>query len=331
MRYIKNLTEKEIKELSELIKSSKSNYREIKRANCILLSHKKYSISELSDIFESKRNSIYKYFNSWEEEGINGLYDKKGRGRKKIYSKEEELTIIKLIENNPRDIKQVLIEINDKLNKTSSKDTIKRILVDNDFIWKRVKRIPKGKPDKEIYKKKTKELEILKEKDKNKEIKLWYLDESGFSLTSYVPYAWQRIGTEIEVLTSRSKRINVVGFINRDNEIISNIFECNVNKEIILSCIDDFSNQITGKNVIVMDNASVHNISDKKKIELSQKGVEIFELPTYSPQLNIAEILWRFIKYRWIEFTAYRSFQTLKDALEKILSKVGDEYTIKFA
>jgi transposase len=331
MRYIKKLTEKEIESLSELVKNSKNNYQEKIRANCILLSNKDYSISELSDIFNSKNRSIYNWFNSWEEEGINGLYDKKGRGRKKIYSKEEEVIIIKLIENNPRDIKQVLIEINDKLNKTSSKDTIKRILSDNDFIWKRVKRIPKGEPDKEIYKKKTKELEILKKRDKNKEIKLWYLDESGFSLTSYVPYAWQRIGTEIEVLSSRSKRINVVGFINRDNEIISNIFECNVNKEIILSCIDDFSNQITGKNVIVMDNASVHNISDKKKLELIQKGVEIFELPTYSPQLNIAEILWRFIKYRWLEFTAYRSFKTLKEALEKILSKVGDEYTIKFA
>lgn len=331
MRYIKKLTEKEIKELSELVKDSKYNYQEKIRANCILLSHKKYSISKLSDIFDLTKISIYNWFNSWEKEGINGLYDKKGRGRKKIYSKEEELIILEIIENNPRDIKQVLIEINDKLNKTSSKDTIKRILNKNDFTWKRVKRVPKGKPDEEIYKKKTKELDLLKEKAKNKEIKLWYLDESGFSLTSYVPYAWQRIGTEIEVLTSKSKRINVVGFINRDNEIISNIFECNIDKDVVLCCIDDFANRISGKNVIVMDNASVHAISDKKKLELFEKGVEIFELPTYSPQLNIAEILWRFIKYRWLEFTAYRSYKTLKESLEMILSKVGDEYKINFA
>lgn len=156
MRYIKKLTEKEIKELSELVKDSKYNYQEKIRANCILLSHKKYSIPKLSDIFDLTKISIYNWFNSWEKEGINGLYDKKGRGRKKIYSKEEELIILEIIENNPRDIKQVLIEINDKLNKTSSKDTIKRILNKNDFTWKRVKRVPKGKPDEEIYKKKLK-------------------------------------------------------------------------------------------------------------------------------------------------------------------------------
>lgn len=331
MRYIKELSEKEIEDLNNLSKSVKNNYQEQNRSKCILLSYKGYSIPQLSDIFNVTNISIYNWLDSWEKEGIKGLYNKKGRGRSKIYSKDDEEVIIKLIENNSRDIRQVLIEINDKLNKTSSKDTIKRILNKNGFTWKRVKRIPKGEPNEEIYKKKTEELELLKEKDKNKDITLWYLDESGFSLTSYVPYAWQRKGKEIEVLTSRSKRINVVGFITRDNKIISNIFECNVNKNIISACIDDFSNQITGKNVIVMDNASVHNISDKKKLELIEKGIEIFELPTYSPELNIAEILWRFIKYSWIEFLAYRSFKTLKESLENILSKFGEEYKIKFA
>ena len=117
--------------------------------------------------------------------------------------------------------------------------------------------------------KKTKELELLKKKELNKELKIWYLDgcwtalhwalvevskyESGFTLNSYVPYAWQEKGKYIEVKTSKSKRINIVGFITRDNDFISNFFEGNVTKSTILSCIDDFVNQTTGKNVIVMD------------------------------------------------------------------------------
>ena len=78
-------------------------------------------------------------------------------------------------------------------------------------------------------------------------------------------------------------------------------------------------------------NASVHNISNRKKLELIEKGVEIFELPTYSPQLNIAEILWRFIKYKWLSFFDYEFYYVLKSSLVCVLTNIGVKYTINFA
>ena len=153
-KYIKSLTDKDIKDLIEIELSSKYNYREKYRAKCLLLSHKKYTVKELSDIFEVEKRTIRNWINKWENEGINGIYDKKGKGRNKIYSKEEEKIIISLIEKEPRDIKQVLIAINNELNKTSSKDTIKRILDKNHFTWRRIRKITKNKPNEEINKKK---------------------------------------------------------------------------------------------------------------------------------------------------------------------------------
>ena len=61
--------------------------------------------------------------------------------------------ILDLIRKEPRDIKQVLISINKEISKTSSNDTIKRILDRNNFTWRRIRRVPKKKPDEEIYKK----------------------------------------------------------------------------------------------------------------------------------------------------------------------------------
>ena len=153
MRYIKDLTEKEIKDLSYIEKSSKYNYQEKNRAKSILLSYKGYSIPKLTDIFGVTKLTIYNWFNSWKDEGIKGLYNKEGKGRKKIYSEEEEKIIIKIVEENSRNIKQVLVEVNKKTSKSSSDETIKRILDRNSFIWKRIKRVPKGKPDEEVYKK----------------------------------------------------------------------------------------------------------------------------------------------------------------------------------
>jgi hypothetical protein len=44
----------------------------------------------------------------------------------------------------------------------------------------------------------------------------------------------------------------------------------------------------------------------EKLEEWEKKNLKIFWLPTYSPHLNLIEILGRFLKYEWIEFSAYK-------------------------
>jgi hypothetical protein len=50
----------------------------------------------------------------------------------------------------------------------------------------------------------------------------------------------------------------------------------------------------------------------------------------YSPELNLIEILWRFMKYDWIPFSAYMSLPCLLQAVEDILQRFGTDYTIAF-
>ncbi|PZV10470.1 MAG: IS630 family transposase, partial [Leptolyngbya sp.] len=40
--------------------------------------------------------------------------------------------------------------------------------------------------------------------------------------------------------------------------------------------------------------------------------------------------LWRFIKYEWIEISAYRSWQSLVEYVEKVLKEFGENYVINF-
>ena len=56
----------------------------------------------------------------------------------------------------------------------------------------------------------------------------------------------------------------------------------------------------------------------------------MFELPSYSPELNLIEILWRFIKYTWLDVSAYKSWFSLVTQVESILSGFGQEYVINF-
>src|SRR5262245_5944244 len=55
---------------------------------------------------------------------------------------------------------------------------------------------------------------------------VWYFDVSGFCLTPYIPYAWQPIGSVIEIPTStHHRRLNVLGFMNRHNDLYPYMME----------------------------------------------------------------------------------------------------------
>jgi transposase len=60
------------------------------------------------------------------------------------------------------------------------------------------------------------------------------------------------------------------------------------------------------------------------------QGLTLLYLPPYSPQLNIIEILWRFMKYVWIEYEAYLSWDNLKKYIQKIYHSYGEKYRINF-
>ena len=84
--------------------------------------------------------------------------------------------------------------------------------------------------------------------------------------------------------------------------------------------------------ILVIDNAPTHTSKafEAKIDEWKEKGLEIFNLPTYSPELNLIEILWRFMKYEWIEFDAYKSLENLVDYLENVIRNFGEKYIINF-
>jgi len=101
----------------------------------------------------------------------------------------------------------------------------------------------------------------------------------------------------------------------------------------MIEFLDEFSKNITKKTIVILDNASIHKskIFFNKIKEWEKIGLIIYFIPPYSPELNLIEILWRFIKYRWLSFEAYTSFAALKKHLNDILEGFGNKYVINFS
>ena len=220
-----------------------------------------------------------------------------------------------------------------ELGMTISIDTIKRICKQAGLVWKRVRKSLRSKRDQDKFEAAQEELKELIQQHKDNQINLCYFDESGFTLEPCVPYAWQLPGETIEVPSSKSKRLNVLGFVNRDCEFDSFVFEGAVNTSVVVACIDEFAKKIEIPTVLVIDNASTHTSNEfQENIERWQEqNLTIYPIPPYSPELNIIEIIWRKIKYEWLPFSAYESYHSLEQELFNVLANIGENHKVAFS
>ena len=309
-----------------------SRYQVRQRAHCLLLYQEGYRITHLEDIFQVTRKTIYNWLNSWESRGLIGLYNQKGQGRKPTFSPEQQDKIKEWTEENRQQLKQVSQKIKEQWDISVSTKTIKRVLKSLKMSWHRLRRVVGGQPNATEYAAKKAQLEELKRLDDAGEIELYYSDQSGFCLIPPVPYGWQPVGETVGIPSKHSRRLNVFGVMNRHNQLHSYVSTQTITSDVIMACIDSFFPTVTKRTVIVMDKAPIHtsDIMLDQCLEWKQRQIEIFHLPSYSPQLNLIEILWRFIKYEWLPLSAYKCWQSLVDFVEKVLREFGENYVINF-
>ncbi|MEO0987845.1 MAG: IS630 family transposase [Cyanobacteria bacterium J06639_14] len=303
------------------------------RAHCLILKHQGFSTSELMTIFQVTRKTLYNWFHAWETRGLLGLYNRPGRGRKPTFNDAQKAQIQRWAQAHPKQLKQVLQKVQEQWGIRVSHSTLKRVLKSLRLSWHRFRRRPWGTPNPQEYTAKCAQLAELKRLDEAGDIDLYYLDPSGFSLMSCVPYGWQPMGETLEIPSGSSPRLNVLGILNRRNDLKVYVSEQSINSDVVIHCIDTFFAQVDKQTVIVIDQAPIHTsyAVQEKRLEWAERGVAVFDLPTYSPELNLIEILWRFIKYDWLDVSAYQCWASLVRQVEEILREFGEKYVINFA
>lgn len=325
MLFVSEITEAEIITLQHMERYHPLAWTRV-RANTILLSKEYLAIQTIAEIHGVCRQTVSTWLHTWETDGMCGLIDESRSGRTPIISDNiDEEKILKMVEDSPRSLKRVLDEIENKLGVKIALSTLKRLCKKAKLSWKRVRKSLKNKRDPELFKKSVKMIEGLIAKEANGDIDLYFFDESGFTLEPCVPYAWQHVNETIELPSSKSKRLNVLGFINRDCQFESFVFEGSVNTSVVVACFDKFAKTIKKETTVIIDNAPTHTSKEfTENIEKWKKlGLNIEPIAPYSPELNIIEILWRKIKYEWLPFSAYNSYSSLKNSLFDILKDIG--------
>ena len=156
-------------------------------------------------------------------------------------------------------------------------------------------------------------MQELEELDSKGDIILYYADESHVCTNGYVPYGWQYKDEDVYVPAEKAARLNIFGMITRRNEYKGFTTQESINADKVVEYLDLMSFSVKKKTVVVLDNASVHRnrkIKELRKI-WEDRGLFLFYLPPYSPELNPAEILWRVLKCKWLRPVDYTTTVSL--------------------
>ena len=165
------------------------------------------------------------------------------------------------------------------------------------------------------------------------EIELAYVDEAGFSQIQPNRSAWTQVTQRHMIYAKRGKRLNVMGALLSSGKLFAVKYWETATAMLFagfLGLLTDF----VGKPVtVILDNASIHKakaIQPLLKV-LAERGLTLYFLPPYSPELNRIEKLWHKMKYVWMEFKT-RDAQILEADIDKILNGFGSQdYRMTFS
>ena len=155
MKYL-SLTPEQLDELDAAVRGTPCSGQYFKRIQSIKLNAQQYSISAISDILDVHYNTVYRWIGRYEAQGIEGLLDQPKSGRPSLLGKEDQPSIEAWVEETPNQPKTILAHIEQELDKTISRSTLKRTLKQWGYSYHRARTSLRSKRDETAFAEKKK-------------------------------------------------------------------------------------------------------------------------------------------------------------------------------
>ena len=223
--------------------------------------------------------------------------------------------------------KEARARIKDLTNLDRSLTQIKQFLDHIGCTRRKVQQIP----DKlDIAKQETFKLETLEpliERARKAEIHLVFLDAAHFVLRPFLGFLLSFVPLFVKASAGR-KRYNVLGAldaITRELTIFTNVTY--INSLSICALLDQLKAHYTDEWPIhvILDNARYQK-NAFVQAHADQLGITLVYLPAYSPNLNLIERLWKFVKKKVLYSIYYADFSAFTAAINQCLEDTQDLY-----
>lgn len=307
----------------------------LQRIVIVLLYLLEFKVKEISSMLKCSEKIALRTINYYNSNEIMNILEKPRSGRKKLLN-EEEVSKIKndvIIKNSHESQNKVVhVEIiNDLVKKSKGKGYSRSGIY---FFCKKIG-IRKVKPrpvhiknDPKIMREweinLPKMIDSVKNKNPNKEVSIYYQDETRYGQKTITTGIWSPVGVRPEY-KNQNGFLNswIYGAINIKTGKRHGLVLPSLNGENMQLFLNSFSKAIKRSEhvFLILDGAKAHN---NNKI-IVPKNITLHFLPPYSPQLNHIERLWCYLKRNHLSFMLYEKIEDIIQAGSDAWNKLTDE------
>ena len=155
--------------------------------------------------------------------------------------------------------------------------------------------------------------------------KVFFVDAAHFVLGAFLGMVWCFVRPFIKTSPGR-QRYNVLGALDsHSKEIICVKNTGYINALTVCELIEKIRTQYEKDTItLILDNARYQRC--KAVMQKAQElNIELLFLPSYSPNLNLIERLWKLVKKHCLTNRYYESFDKFKNAIDHCLNKLSNE------
>lgn len=271
--------------------------------------------------------TLRRYVERFQEKGIDGLLEYRytgGRSQLTLIQLEELNTF--LVDNTQTKAKDIVSHIKKQYNVSYSVIGVAKLIHRLGFTYKKPKIIP-GKADRskqEAFLEKYQEIKSnLKENDQ-----VYFLDSTHPTHNTTASYGWILKGKKndkfIKTNTGRS-RLNLNGALNLKNHQAVVLEEKTINHKATIKLFKKLlKKHPKGKIHLILDNASHHHHHTLKPFLKKHRRLKTVFLPTYSPNLNLIERLWRFFHQKVTNNRYFETFEEFRETTVKFFKNLDN-------
>jgi transposase len=155
--------------------------------------------------------------------------------------------------------------------------------------------------------------------------KFYFLDAAHLLHTAIPSQGWVRRGHTIRLKTNSGRnRLNILGAYSPDDRsLLSLEGRESCDAERVIQLLQKLRATNPGKRLrVVLDNAP-YNYAGSVVEAAKRLRIELLYLPPYSPNLNLTERFWKFLKRKVARNRYYTTFAEFRTAVQKILNNVA--------
>jgi transposase len=160
---------------------------------------------------------------------------------------------------------------------------------------------------------------------------MYFVDASHFVLASFLGWVWCFVRLYVRAASGR-QRYNVLGALNAvAHELVTEVNTTYITATSVCALLRTIAARGARVPVtLVLDNARYQRCRLVQDLA-ETLGIELLFLPSYSPNLNLIERLWKFVKKEVLNSRHHQDFQTFQGAIDGCLADLPTKHREKLA